>query len=79
MSRSIIKNSKDIGTVIRARRKALGLTQKELVDIAPFGTTFISDLENGKETAQLNKTIETVRMLGLRLIIEAPDAPDVRQ
>jgi y4mF family transcriptional regulator len=79
MSRSIIKNSKDVGSAIRARRKALGLTQKELVDVAPFGITFISDLENGKETAQLNKAIETIRMLGLRLVIEAPDEPDARQ
>jgi y4mF family transcriptional regulator len=79
MSRLIIRNSKDVGSVIRTRRKALGLTQKELVDIAPFGTTFISDLENGKETAQLNKAIETIRMLGLRLVIEAPDEPDARQ
>jgi y4mF family transcriptional regulator len=59
--------------LVRVRRKALGLTQQELVDVAPFGTTFISDLENGKETAQLNKAIETIRMLGLRLIIESPD------
>ncbi|MDR1088170.1 MAG: transcriptional regulator [Coriobacteriales bacterium] len=79
MSRLIIKNSKDMGSVIRTRRKTLGLTQRELVDVAPFGITFISDLENGKETAQLNKAIETLKMLGLRLIIEAPDESDVSQ
>jgi y4mF family transcriptional regulator len=68
-----IKNSKDIGAAVRARRKQLGLTQQELVEIAPFGATFFSDLENGKETAHLNKAIEALRMLGLRLVIEVPD------
>jgi hypothetical protein len=30
-------------------------------------------LENGKESAHLNKAIEAIGMLGLRLVIEAPD------
>jgi hypothetical protein len=30
------------------------------VQLAPFGATFFSDLENGKETAELNKAIEAV-------------------
>jgi y4mF family transcriptional regulator len=73
LNKLTIKNSKDVGAALRARRKQLGLTQQELVEIAPFGTTFFSDLENGKETAHLNKAIEAIRILGLRLVIEIPD------
>jgi len=73
MDRLLIKTSEDVGFAIRNRRKALGLTQRELVEVAPFGITFFSDLENGKETIQLNKAIEAVRMLGLRLVIEVPE------
>jgi y4mF family transcriptional regulator len=70
-----IKNTQALGRLIRDRRKALGLTQQELVNVAPFGLTFYSDLENGKGTAQLGKTLAAIRLLGLRLGISSPDDP----
>jgi len=58
---------------MKARRRELNLTQQDVVNVAPFGPTFYSDLENGKATAQLGKTLEAIRMLGLRIEITAPE------
>ncbi|MCL2654338.1 MAG: helix-turn-helix domain-containing protein [Coriobacteriia bacterium] len=68
-----IKTPAELGQLMKRRRKELGLTQKSVVDVAPFGPTFYSDLENGKTTAQLGKTLEAIRMLGLRVAITLPD------
>ena len=45
-----IFSAKDIGTIVRAERKKLGMTQAELALNVGTGIRFISDLENGKPT-----------------------------
>jgi hypothetical protein len=77
MQKLEIRDSEEYGRVVRARRKSLGYTQQQVIDLAPFGSTFLSDLENGKESAQLNKAIAAARMLGLKVIIESPTNLDV--
>ena len=57
-----IYNSRDFGEALRMRRKALGYTQGY---IAGFSVSFISDLERGKETAELGKALYLAGMLGL--------------
>ena len=51
--------------MIRARRKELGLTQAALAEFTGFSVSFLSDLENGKETAELGKALYLVNLLGL--------------
>ena len=47
----------DFGMTIRNKRKKLGYTQAQLSEYTGFSTSFISDLENGKETAELGKAL----------------------
>ncbi len=54
-----------LGTAIRARRKAMKITQKELAMTCGTGLRFIVDLEKGKPTCQLGKTLLVLRSLGL--------------
>ena len=49
------------------RRKKLGYTQQFLADFSGFSVTFISDLERGKATAELEKSIRLANLLGLDL------------
>jgi len=63
---SNILTSKSIGECVRARRKALGITQAELAMTSATGIRFISDLENGKETCQIGKVLAVLNTLGLR-------------
>ena len=61
----LITDAKDFGTALREQRKKLGYTQAFLSDFSGFSVTFISDLENGKSTAELGKAIYLANLLGL--------------
>jgi len=60
-----ITNAKEFGKAIRERRKALHYTQAYLSEYTGFSSSFISDLENGKPTIELEKTIYLANLLGL--------------
>ncbi len=62
-----ITSSKDFGKAMRERRKELGYTQAYLAEYTGFSTSFISNLENGKETAELGKAIFLMNLLGIDL------------
>jgi HTH-type transcriptional regulator/antitoxin HipB len=63
----IINSTKELGNLIKSTRKSQGLTQTDLAAAAGVGIRFIVDLENGKETAQLGKTLNILMMLGLKV------------
>ena len=59
-----IKTTEQLGTEIRSRRKRLKLTQKELAMTCGTGLRFIIDLEKGKATCQIGKTLDVLQALG---------------
>lgn len=66
-----INESKDFGTALKLRRKELGYTQSYISDVLGLSVSFISDLENGKKTAELGKAIRYANMLGLDIKVES--------
>ena len=60
-----IKTTEQLGMVIRSRRKQVKITQKELAMICGTGLRFINDLEKGKATCQIGKTLDVLQSLGL--------------
>ncbi len=66
-----ITNSKEFGDALRTRRKELGYTQAYLSEFTGFSVSFISELENGKSTAELGKAIYLATMLGLDININS--------
>jgi y4mF family transcriptional regulator len=56
-----------LGSVVRARRKALGLNQAELCALAGVGLAFLYELEHGKPTVRLDKVLAVLSVLGLEL------------
>ncbi len=56
-----------VGQLIRKTRKSLGLTQKDLALTSGTGLRFIIELEKGKPTCQLAKTLTVLNTLGIRL------------
>ena len=60
-----IYNSREFGEALRMRRKALGYTQGYIAEVTGFSVSFISDLERGKETAELGKALYLAGMLGM--------------
>ena len=67
----IINGAADFGKALKKRRKELGYTQRYISEFTGFSISFISDLENGKSTAELGKAIYLANMLGLDIAINA--------
>ncbi|MBQ5952404.1 MAG: helix-turn-helix domain-containing protein [Lachnospiraceae bacterium] len=53
------------GKILRNRRKELGYTQSYVSQVTGMSVSFLSDLENGKETAELGKALYLAGLLGL--------------
>ncbi len=64
-----IRNSQDVGDLMRAARKWQRLNQDE---VGRFSHSFIGEVESGKPTAQLGKVLEALRQLGIRCYLELP-------
>ncbi|MBR7088008.1 MAG: helix-turn-helix transcriptional regulator [Mogibacterium sp.] len=65
-----ISNMKELGRAIRDRRKELGYTQAFVADYAGVSTSFLSELENGKETIQIGKMLEVISLLGMDICMK---------
>jgi HTH-type transcriptional regulator / antitoxin HipB len=63
----MIKTARDFGELIRQRRKALGWTQAELAARCGTGERFIVELEGGKPTCHLEKSLIAARAVGIEL------------
>ena len=61
----IVASAAEFGKAIRGRRKELGYTQAFLSEYSGFSVSFLSELENGKKTIQLEKALRLANMLGL--------------
>jgi len=64
----ILASPQDFGAFLRTRRKALGYSQASLAALCNTGTRFISDMENGKETIELGKSLRVAQALGIDLV-----------
>lgn len=65
-----ITDSVSFGRAIKMRRKSLHYTQAYLSDFTGFSVTFISDLERGKPTSELNKALYLANILGIDITAE---------
>lgn len=73
----MILTPKDLGNQVRKARMAMGLKQAELALTAGTGLRFISDLENGKPTCQIGKTLTVLKTLGIRLTLSMPQSREM--
>lgn len=58
-----------IGSVAAARRRALGIRQEELADLAGVSTRFVHSFENDKPTVRLDKVVAVLDVLGLEIVV----------
>lgn len=64
-----ITTTQDIGEAVRNARKKQGATQAEFASLCGVGVRFMSELENGKPTAQVGKLLQVLKCLGLEVSI----------
>ena len=70
-----VSSTRDIGLLVRARRTEKGWTQADLARNVGTTQRWISEIENGKATAEIGMVLQTLAMLGIRLEAGAPAAP----
>ena len=58
------KKLNPIASFVKEKRKKLNLTQIDLAEKAGVGLRFIRELEQGKETLQLNKVNQVLQLFG---------------
>lgn len=64
----IIINMSIIGDYIKEERKKAGLTQEEFALRSGLGLRFVRELEQGKETMQLDKVNQALAMFGCEAV-----------
>jgi HTH-type transcriptional regulator/antitoxin HipB len=72
-----ISDTKALGALMRAQRKALGLTQLDVAGVGNSGNRFIVELEAGKPTIQFQKTLDTLNLVGLEMVIREKTSGDL--
>jgi y4mF family transcriptional regulator len=65
----LFNNSKILGEIIKSRRKALNITQQDLRIMLGTGNRVISDIENGKPTAQIGIVLRVLEALNIKIAI----------
>ncbi len=65
-----ISSTAELGEFIRAYRKSQMLTLEKVSNLSHLSLRFLSELERGKETAEIGKVIKAINMLGLEVIIQ---------
>lgn len=58
-----------LGAALRKERKKHKLTQADVAFAAGVGIRFLSDLESGKPTVQLEKVLQVVAVLGGAILL----------
>jgi HTH-type transcriptional regulator/antitoxin HipB len=72
----VIRNSSDLGALIRERRIKLGLDQISLAKKAGTSRKWLIEVESGKPRAEIGLILRTLKALGIALAV-SDTAPDV--
>ncbi len=62
-----LRDASDLGTIMRKRRKELGLTQAHLAQSCNCSPRFIGDMERGVAGGNIKQVIYVCKMLGIDL------------
>lgn len=65
-----IKTAHELGRLIRSFRKNNNITLEKVSGLSNLSMRFLSELERGKETAELGKALQVLNTLGLEIIIQ---------
>ena len=70
---TVVTNTKVLGELLRQKRKAQRLTQGQVAEFCGVSVKFISEVERGKETAEIGKVLYLLGTLGIDLIADTRD------
>ena len=89
INRKLVGVAHAFGSLVRSRRKAMRMRQDQLALATGVGRRFVIDLEAGKPSCQLGRSLLVAQALGLDLPVlasdlcsqsaTAPELPDVTE
>ena len=62
-----------LGAALRHYRQQAGLSQAKLAERAGLNRTYLSALEQGRETEQVKRILRLLKHLGVRMTLEKAD------
>lgn len=68
-----VKSTKDLGGLLRKKRKDQGLTQAQVAEYCGLSPRFVSEVERGKASAEIGKVLYLLETLGVDLIVDTRD------
>ncbi len=74
INRGIVGVAHAFGSLVRSRRKAMRMRQDQLALATGVGRRFLIDLEAGKPSCQLGRSLLVAKALGIDLCLLASDA-----
>ena len=60
-----VSSADQVGELVRAKRKQICRTQATVAGLCDVGPRFLSELERGKPTVELERTLQVLSRLGL--------------
>lgn len=64
-----VRTAEELGEALRRARREQGLTQQEFADFTLVGVRFVSELERGKETAELGLVLKALQNAGYDIVL----------
>ena len=75
-----LRTAADLGSLVRQERKRQGMSIEEAAPLLGVGRRFLSELERGKGTVELDKALRVLRGLGLGLVVlPSPEADQLQR
>lgn len=72
-----LRSASDIGNVIHNERRDRGMSQSELAAVVGVSRKWLSDVENGKDTAEVGMVLMVLRKLRIDLQVAERPQPMV--
>jgi y4mF family transcriptional regulator len=72
----IIRSADELGLLIKDRRRARGWDQQTLADHIDASRLWVSEMENGKQSVQLNLVLRTLAALEIELSVRDTAGPE---
>lgn len=67
-----LMQSGSLSQMLKFYRKQSGLTQRHLADLAGIGRTVVVDIENGKQTINLQTFLQILKVLNISCFLKPP-------
>ncbi|GBQ91136.1 helix-turn-helix domain-containing protein [Gluconobacter albidus] len=74
-----IFNAADIGSQIREKRLAQGMNQTVLAKKLGCSRKWVSDIEQGNETAEIGRVLRALAMLGIKIFVGQSEAVESKE